>query len=52
MIHGFDTHYKELLDTQSRPARPVEPAHRHLRHRHVESMPIARRARKTLRQRS
>ena len=37
VIHGFDTHYKELLDAQaSEAARRVERAHGHLRHRHVE----------------
>ena len=37
MIHGFDTHFKELLDAQEQePARRVERAHGHLRHGHGE----------------
>jgi len=39
IIHGFDTHYQELLGAGAKPPGRVERADRDLRHRHVELDP-------------
>src|SRR5258705_3046936 len=50
IMHGFDTHYKELLDAQDRSPRDVSSVRTGICGTGMSSsIPIARRARKTFR---